>query len=72
MLVDGNRVATLNRLSPRRSDGRVISYWLAQFICFCDGKVVENISLIDSFHAVEQVLSHPLTVHDSQMADARA
>ena len=61
MVVDGDRVATLNRLSATRSDdGRVISYRLAHFMRFRDGKVVENLSLIDSFDAAEQVLGHPL------------
>lgn len=70
MLVDGDRVATLNRLSARRSeDGRVISYRLAHFIRFRDGKIVENLSLIDSFDAVEQVLGHPLAVHEPQAGD---
>jgi ketosteroid isomerase-like protein len=68
MLVDGDRVATLNRLSARSSDGRVISYRLAHFMRFRDGKVVENISLIDSFDAVEQVLGYPLAVHDGHPA----
>lgn len=64
MLVDGDRVATLNRLwGRRRDDGRVISYRLAHFLRFRGGKVVENISLIDSFDAVEQVLGHPLAAH---------
>jgi ketosteroid isomerase-like protein len=61
MLVDGDRVATLNRLSARRhEDGRVISYRLAHFMRFRDDKVVENLSLIDSYDAVEQVLGHSL------------
>ena len=43
MLIDGDRVATLNRLSARRKgDGRIISYRLAHFMRFRDGKVVEN------------------------------
>ena len=64
MLVDGDRAATLNRLSARRNeDGRVICYRLAHFMRFRDGKVVENLSLLDSFDAVEQVLGHPLDVH---------
>jgi ketosteroid isomerase-like protein len=63
-LLDGDRVATLNRLSATRTDGRVISYRLAHFMRFRDGKVVENLSLIDSFDAVEQVLGRPLGVHD--------
>ncbi len=70
MLVDGDRAATLNRLSATRNDdGRVISYRLSHFMRFRDGKVVENLSLIDSFDAVEQVLGHPLAVHDGHPAD---
>jgi ketosteroid isomerase-like protein len=61
MLVDGDQVATLNRLWGRRTeDGRVISYRLAHFLRFRDNKVVENLSLIDSFDAAEQVLGRPL------------
>jgi len=61
MLVDGDRVATLNRLAGRRADnGRVISYRLAHFMRFRDNKVVETLSLIDSYDAVEQVLGHSL------------
>jgi ketosteroid isomerase-like protein len=63
MLVEGDRVATLNRLWAKRTeDGRVISYRLAHFMRFAGGKVVENLSLIDSFDAVEQVLGHPLAM----------
>ncbi len=43
MVVDGDRASTLNRLSATRSgDGRVISYRLAHFLRFRDGKVIEN------------------------------
>lgn len=70
IVVDGDRVATLNRLSARRGDdGRVISYRLAHFVRFRDGKIVEYLSLIDSFDAVEQVLGHPLSVRGAQVAD---
>ncbi len=63
MLVEGDKVATLNRLWAKRTeDGRVISYRLAHFMRFARGKVVENLSLIDSFDAVEQVLGHPLAM----------
>lgn len=69
MLVDGDRVAILSRLAARRNeDGRVISYRVANFMRFRDGKVVENLSFLDSFDAVEQVLGHPLAVHDIQPA----
>lgn len=60
MVIDGDRVATLNRLSARVGD-RVVSYRLAHCMRFRDGKVVENLSLIDSFNAVEQVCGRPLT-----------
>ena len=70
ILVDGDQVATLNRLSAKRTiDGRVISYRLAHFLRFRDGKVIENLSLLDSFDAVEQVLGHPLTVARGRMAE---
>jgi ketosteroid isomerase-like protein len=70
MLVDGDRVARLNRVRAiRRKDNRVISYRLAQFIRFNGDKVVEYISIIDSFDAVEQVLGHALDVHDGRIIE---
>jgi ketosteroid isomerase-like protein len=63
ILIDGERAATLNRLCARSKDGRTISYRLSHFLRFRDGKIVETISLIDSFDAVEQVLGHPLAVN---------
>jgi ketosteroid isomerase-like protein len=63
LAVDGDRAATLNRLTVRRcADGRVISYRLAHFMRFKDDKLISNLSLIDSFDVVEQMLGHPLTV----------
>jgi ketosteroid isomerase-like protein len=70
-LVDGDQLAMLNRQSGRRgADGRVISFRVANFMRFEDGKVIANLSLIDSFDAVEQVLGHPLAVHVSPAIDA--
>jgi ketosteroid isomerase-like protein len=63
ILVDGDRVASLNRLSASLGK-RVVSYRLAHHLRFRDGKVVEMLSLIDSFDAVQQVLGHPLTTSD--------
>ena len=62
MLVDGDQAATLSRLAARSGDGRVISYRLAHFVRFRAGKIVRNLSIIDSFDAVEQVLGRPLDV----------
>jgi ketosteroid isomerase-like protein len=63
ILVQGDHAATLSRQSARRTeDDHVISYRVANFMRFLDRKLVENLSLIDSFDAVEQVLGHPLTL----------
>lgn len=71
IVIDGDQAATLNRLSARRAaDGRVISYRLAHFLRFRDGKVVENLSLIDSYDAVEQVLGHPLAGNELPADDS--
>ncbi len=70
VLIEGDRVATLNRLTARhKGDGRVISYRLAHFLRFRDGKVAENLSLLDSFDAAEQVLGHALTAHEPAKGD---
>jgi ketosteroid isomerase-like protein len=70
ILVDGDQAATLARLSARSGDGRIISYRLAHFIHFRDGKIIRNLSLIDSFDAVEQVLGHPLDLHETERRDS--
>jgi ketosteroid isomerase-like protein len=72
MLIDGDRAATLHRISARTPDQRVISYRVAHFFRFADGKLVENLTLIDSFDAVEQVLGHPLSLHESPPLAAAA
>jgi ketosteroid isomerase-like protein len=61
ILVQGDQAAMLSRQSSRRTkDGRTMSYRVANFMRFRDSKLMENLSLIDSFDAVEQVLGHPL------------
>jgi ketosteroid isomerase-like protein len=61
MLIDGDRVAVLGKLTAKRRDiGHAISYRIAQFCRFRDEKLIEYVSLIDSFDAVEQVLGQPL------------
>jgi ketosteroid isomerase-like protein len=63
MLVDGDSAAVFGKLMASRGDiGRKISYRIAQFVRFKDEKVVDYISIIDSFDAVEQVLGHQLAV----------
>ncbi len=63
VLVEGDRVASLNRLSASLGE-RVISYRLAHHLRFRDGKIVEMLSLIDSFDAAQQVLGRPLTASE--------
>jgi ketosteroid isomerase-like protein len=61
ILTDGAWAATINRLSARLSEcERVISYRVAHFLRFRDGKIVEMRALMDSYDAVEQVLGHHL------------
>ncbi len=63
MLVDGDRAAVFGKLTASRGDiGRKISYRIAQFVRFENEKVVEYMSIIDSFDAVEQVLGQQLTL----------
>ena len=64
-LVDGDRAAVLGRLTAsKRDDGHAISYRIAHFIKFRDEKVVEYVSIIDSFDAVEQMLGYNLEAYD--------
>jgi ketosteroid isomerase-like protein len=71
ILIEGDQLAMLNRQSARRtSDGRAVSYRVANFMRFRDGKVVENISLIDTFDAVEQLLGCQLAVGEAPRAEA--
>ena len=65
MLVDGNQAAVLARLTGTKcEDGHAISYRIAHFVKFRDEKVIEYVSIIDSFDAVEQMLGYNLDAHD--------
>jgi ketosteroid isomerase-like protein len=68
ILIDGDRVASLNRLSASLGE-RVVSYRLAHHLRFRDGKIVDMLSLIDSFDAVQQVLGRPFATSDRVAAD---
>ena len=65
MLVDGDRAAVLGRLTgTKRASGQAISYRIAHFIQFRDEKVIDYVSIIDSFDAVEQLLGYNLDAYD--------
>jgi ketosteroid isomerase-like protein len=69
-LVDGDGAAVLGRLTgSKRDDGHAISYRIAHFIKFRDEKVVEYMSIIDSFDAVEQMLGYNLDAHDGHRVE---
>jgi ketosteroid isomerase-like protein len=71
VLVDGDQLAMLHRQSSRRAaDGRVINFRVANFIRFRDNKIVSNLSLLDTFDAVEQVLGHRIQFDGIKHADA--
>ena len=63
VVVDGNHIAMLHRQSSRRNaDGRVVNYRVANFIQFEGGKLIKNLSLLDTFDAVEQLLGQRIDV----------
>jgi ketosteroid isomerase-like protein len=65
MLVDGDRAAVLGRLTAtKRASGQAISYRIAHLIQFRDEKVVDYVSIIDGFDAVEQLLGYSLDAYD--------
>lgn len=65
-LVQGNRGAALTRLTAcLAADGRTVSYRVANFFRFEDGKLIENMSLMDSFDAAEQLLGHAIDIGDA-------
>ena len=65
MLVDDDRAAVLGRLTAtKRASGQAISYRIAHFIQFRDRKVIDYVSIIDSYDAVEQMLGYSLDAYD--------
>lgn len=63
MLVDGDHAAVFGKMMTSRRDvDHPISYRIAQFIRFRNEKVVDYVSIIDRFDAVEQLLGQHLTV----------
>jgi ketosteroid isomerase-like protein len=60
LIVDKDRSATLARVTGIK-DGRVISYRVTQFLRFRGKKVIECRAVLDSYHAVEQVIGRPLS-----------
>ena len=63
MLVDGDRAAAFGRLvAVQRGTGRRISYSLAHFVQFRDGKALSMRSLVDSFDAAEQIIGRTIDI----------
>ncbi len=58
MLFDGENAAALVRMNAKHiPSGRVLSFRMAQFIRFRDGKLIEMRAILDSFDIVEQVIT---------------
>jgi ketosteroid isomerase-like protein len=71
IVIDGNQLAMLHRQASRRAaDGRVINFKVANFMRFNDDKIVSNLSLLDTFDAVEQVLGHRIELDGIKHSDA--
>lgn len=64
-LIDGEHAAGLGRIVSRHASGKTISYRLAIFLTFSNGKLVDYCSVLDSFDAVEQVVGKRLTVNSA-------
>lgn len=65
LVVDGDQAAALSRQCARRTaDGAAVSYRVANFMRFRDDKLVQNLTLIDTFDAVEQLLGRTLAAHE--------
>ncbi|MBN9048690.1 MAG: nuclear transport factor 2 family protein [Rhizobiales bacterium] len=60
ILIDGNSVAVLARLSGVKHDGRAVCFRLSHFVEFRDGRIATLTSIIDSFNAVEQITGHAI------------
>ena len=59
LLADGDTASALIRFTARQqSTGRTISYRLAHFMRFRDGRIAEFRCLLDTLDAAEQVLGH--------------
>jgi ketosteroid isomerase-like protein len=63
VLVDGETAATLTRVSyVQRATRRTVTYRVAQFLRFRDGKLCQFRAIIDSLDAAEQQLGRDLIV----------
>ncbi|MBV8790419.1 MAG: nuclear transport factor 2 family protein [Pseudolabrys sp.] len=68
ILVDGDRAAILSRVHATHQGGRPVSYRMTQFLKFHDDKLVEYLSVLDSFDAAEQVSGHRLDASDTAVS----
>jgi ketosteroid isomerase-like protein len=62
LLVDGDKVATIQQLSMRkRNDERMVQFTVAEFFKLRGGRIFEHRSFFDSFDLVQQLLGQDLT-----------
>jgi ketosteroid isomerase-like protein len=73
LLVDGDRAAMLCTLSAViATRKRKVSYRVAHFLRFRDGKLIKFRAIMDSFDAAEQILGHAIDVTQKDTLRARA
>jgi ketosteroid isomerase-like protein len=69
-LVDGDRAAILGRVHAIYGrDSRPISYRTTHFMRFRNDRLIEYLSVADSFDAAEQVLGHRIDAQPSAQAE---
>lgn len=63
LIADGNRAAVLSNVAfLQRSTGRVLTFRIADFLRFEDGRLAEFRELLDSFDVTQQALGRWLPV----------
>ena len=63
MIVDDDRAAVMSDVAfKQRSTGRMVSFHIANFLHFRDGRVFEFREFANTFDVVEQVLGHFIEV----------
>jgi len=63
IIVEGDRAAVMSDVAfQQRTTGRTLSFRIANFLRFQDGKLIEFREFTDSFDLVEQALGHFIEV----------
>jgi uncharacterized protein len=62
-VVEGDHAAVMSDVAfKQRSSGRTLRFHIADFLRFCDGRLVQFREFMNTFDVVQQVLDRQLTV----------